>query len=198
MKKRMVLPLASVLAVAGFAGSVFAAGHDGQEFMAEMTPDQEPMEVESSATGDATVKFSEDGMSMEFTVNANGLDNTVAGHFHSGPPGVNGPVEIPFLDNAEPTDYDGEVVTGTVTEADLAGDMSWDDFTAAMAAGDIYVNLHTEQYPDGELRGQVMMAGEGDEMPTTASNSPLYTLIGMLIALTGGLYILGRSNKKTA
>ncbi|MGO1060523.1 CHRD domain-containing protein [Planococcus sp. FY231025] len=191
----MALPLVSVLAIAGFAGSVFAA-HEGQEFMAEMTPDQEPMEVESNATGDAHIQFSEDGMSMEFTVNANGLDNTVAGHFHSGPPGVNGPVEIPLFTNEEPMDYDGEVVSGTVTEADLAGEMGWEEFTQAMVAGDIYVNLHTEQYPDGELRGQVMMAG--DEMPTTASNGPLYTLIGMLMALVGGFFIIGRSAKKTA
>lgn len=198
MKKRMVLPLALVLAVAGFAGSVFASSHEGQEFMAELTPEQEPAEVDSNATGDATVQFSEDGMSLEFTVNADGLDNALAGHFHSGPPGENGPVELLLFENAEPMDYDGEVATGTLTEADLAGDMSWEDFTASMVAGDIYVNLHTEQYPEGEIRGQVTMAGEGDEMPTTASNSPLYTMIGTLLALAGGLYVIGRSNKKTA
>ena len=195
MKKRMALPLASVLAVAGFAGSVFAA-HEGQQFMAEMTPDQEPAEVESNATGDATVKFSEDGMSLEFTVNADGLDNTLAGHFHSGPPGENGPVELLLFENAEPMDYDGEVATGTLTEADLAGDMNWSDFTKAMVGGDIYVNLHTEQYPEGEIRGQVEMAGE--EMPTTASNGPLYTMFGILLAMAGGFLLLGRNNKKTA
>ncbi|MDN7243539.1 CHRD domain-containing protein [Planococcus sp. N028] len=194
MKKWMSLPVATVLAVAGFAGSVFAA-HEGQEFMAQMTPDQEPMEVESNATGDAHIQFSEDGMSLEFTVNAHDLENTLAGHFHSGAPGENGPVEVALFENDEPMDYNGEVATGTVTEEDLAGDMNWEEFTKAMVDGNIYVNLHTEQYPDGELRGQVMM---GDEMPTTASNGPLYTMLGMLIAVTGGLLFIGRSNKKTA
>lgn len=197
MKKWLALPVATVLAVAGFAGSVFAA-HEGQKFMAELTPDQEPMEVESNATGEAHVQFSEDGMSFEFTVNAHNLDNTLAGHFHSGAPGENGPVQVPIFENAEPVDYNGEVATGTVTEADLAGEMSWEEFTKAMVAGDIYVNLHTEQYPDGEIRGQVVKADEGDEMPTTASNGPLYTLLGMLVALTGGFLLLGRNNKKTA
>lgn len=194
MKKYMALLFAAVLAVAGFAGSVFAA-HEGQEFMAQLTPDQEPMEVESNAKGDAHIQFSEDGMSLEFTVNAQGLENTVAGHFHSGAPGVNGPVEVMLFENGEPMDYNGEVATGTVTAEDLVGDMNWEEFTKAMVEGNIYVNLHTEQYPDGEIRGQVMM---GDEMPTTASNGPLYTMLGMLMVLTGGLLFIGRSNKKTA
>lgn len=194
MKKYMALLFAAVLAVAGFAGSVFAA-HEGQEFMAQLTPDQEPMEVESNAKGDAHIQFSEDGMSLEFTVNAQGLENTVAGHFHSGAPGVNGPVEVMLFENGEPMDYNGEVATGTVTAEDLIGDMNWEEFTKAMVEGNIYVNLHTEQYPDGEIRGQVMM---GDEMPTTASNGPLYTMLGMLMVLTGGLLFIGRNNKKTA
>lgn len=195
MKKVLVLLLAAILAAAGFAGSVFAA-HEGQQFMAEMTPDQEVMEVESDATGDTHIQFSEDGMSLEYTVNAYGLENTMAGHFHSGAPGVNGPVELFLFENAEPMDYDGEVATGTLTEADLVGDMSWEDFTKALVAGDIYVNLHTEEYPDGEIRGQVM-AMEGDEMATTASNGPLYTMLGMLMALAGGIMMIGRRNKKT-
>ncbi|PSL32975.1 CHRD domain-containing protein [Planomicrobium soli] len=196
MKKYMALPVATVLAVAGFAGTVFGA-HEGQKFMAELTPDQEPIEVESNATGDAHIHFNEDGTSLEFTVNAEDLENTMAGHFHSGAPGENGPVVVPLFENDEPTDYNGEVATGTVTEEDLTGEMSWDEFTKAMVEGNIYVNLHTEQYPDGEIRGQVMMA-DGDEMPTTASNGPLYTMLGMLAALTGGLLLIGRNNKKTA
>ncbi|MDN7247034.1 CHRD domain-containing protein [Planococcus shenhongbingii] len=197
MKKRMVLPLTAVLAVAGFAGSVFAA-HEGQEFMAEMTPDQEPMGVESNASGDAHIEFSEDGSSLEYTVNAQNLENTLAGHFHSAPPGENGPVELLLFENAEPTDYNGEVASGTLTEADLAGDMSWDQFTEALVAGDIYVNLHTEQYPEGEIRGQVVMAGSGDEMPTTASNGPLYTMLGLLAAVTGGFMLISQRSKKAA
>ncbi len=197
MKKRFVLPLVSLLAVTGFAGSVFAA-HEGQEFMAEMTPDQETTVVESDATGDAHVKFNDDGTSLEFIVNASGLDNTLAGHFHSGAAGADGPVEMVLFNNEEPVDYDGEVATGTLTEADLAGDMSWEEFTKAMVAGDIYVNLHTEQYPNGEIRGQVEMAEEGHEMPTTSSNGPLYTMIGMLMAVSGGLLLFNRKQKKTA
>lgn len=197
MKKLVALPLVSMLAVAGFAGSVFAA-HEGQEFMAELTPEQETKDVESTATGDAHIEFSEDGMSLEYTVNAEDLTNTLAGHLHSGAVGEDGPVELLLFNNEEPMDYNGEVATGTLTEADLAGDMSWEEFTKALVAGDVYVNLHTEQYPDGEIRGQVEMAEEGDEMPVTASNGPLYTMIGLLIAMSGGVLLFGRNYKKTA
>lgn len=197
MKSRFALLLVFLLAFGGFAGSVFAA-HEGQEFMAELTPEQETEDVESDATGDAHVKFNEDGTSLEFTVNATGLNSTLAGHFHSGAAGTDGPVELVLFNNEAPVDYNGEVASGTLTEADLAGDMSWEDFTKAMVAGEIYVNLHTEQYPNGELRGQVEMVEEGDEMPTTSTDGPLYTMIGLLVATTGGLLLFSRGKKRTA
>ncbi|MFB5660386.1 CHRD domain-containing protein [Alteribacillus sp. HJP-4] len=54
----------------------------------------------------------------------------------------------------------------------MAGDMSWEGFSMALVAGEVYANLHTEDYPDGEIRGQLdehaeeeaMMPGE---MPQT-------------------------------
>ncbi|TAA73290.1 CHRD domain-containing protein [Planococcus salinarum] len=200
MKKFLVLLLASLLAAAGFAAAVSADAHGGLEFNVNLSPDQEVPEVTSDATGEAYFKVSEDGESIEYTVSANNLNSTLAGHLHSGAAGENGPVELFLFENAEPTDYNGEIASGTLTADDLVGDMTWEDFAAALLAGEIYANLHTEQYPDGEIRGQLMAddSAGGDEMADTASNGPLYTLIGGLAVLLGGVMLIGRRNKTTA
>jgi len=194
MKKFRVLLLALVLVV-GFAITVSAA-HEGLEFNVSLSPDQEVMDVTSDATGEAYFAVSEDGESLEFTVSALNLMGTMAGHLHSGATGENGPVELLLFENAEPTDSNGEVASGTLTAEDLVGDMTWQDFSKALVAGEIYVNLHTEENPDGEIRGQLM--AEGDEMAETASNGPLYTMIGLLAVVLGGVMLIGRRNKINA
>lgn len=194
MKKFRVVLLALVLVV-GFAITVSAA-HEGLEFNVSLSPNQEVMDVTSDATGEAYFAVSEDGESLEFTVSASNLMGTMAGHLHSGATGENGPVELLLFENAEPTDSNGEVASGTLTAEDLVGDMTWQDFSKALVAGEIYVNLHTEENPDGEIRGQLM--AEGDEMAKTASNGPLYTMIGLLAVVLGGVMLIGRRNKINA
>ncbi|PRO67045.1 CHRD domain-containing protein [Alkalicoccus urumqiensis] len=199
MKKVLAVSTASAVAFAGFTGAVSAA-HEGQEFMADLSPEEEVMDVDSEATGEAHVEVSDDGESLDFTVEAHGLTDTLAGHLHSGPRGEDGPVELFLFENEEVMDYDGEVASGTLTEDDLVGDLSWEEFSEALVGGNIYVNLHTETFPDGEIRGQLEMADEmnGDEMADTASNGPLYAMIGLFTALAGGVMMIGRRKKVTA
>ncbi|WP_147804702.1 CHRD domain-containing protein [Alkalicoccus halolimnae] len=208
MKKGLVLSTASLVAFAGFAGTASAA--HGTSYMAELTPDQEVEEVDSDASGHAEFHVSDDGESIDFIVEAHELNATLAGHLHSGPAGENGPVELFLFENDEAVDYDGEIASGTLTEDDLAGEMGWEEFSEELVNGNIYANLHTETYPDGEIRGQLDRtdgdgeaaeeeeADEGEEMADTASNGPLYTMIGMFAALAGGLLMIGRRNKTTA
>jgi hypothetical protein len=47
---------------------------------------------------------------------------------------------------------------GEITEEDLLFG-SWETFLEALAAGDTYVNVHTTDYPDGEIRGQLEPRG---------------------------------------
>jgi CHRD domain len=53
-------------------------------------------------------------------------------------------------------------VTGTWTAADVTGPTAqgvapgeFDEFVRALRAGAVYVNVHTTNYPEGEIRGQV-------------------------------------------
>jgi hypothetical protein len=53
-------------------------------------------------------------------------------------------------------------VTGTITPANILGPAGqgiaageFDEFIAAMRAGVTYANVHTAQFPGGEIRGQI-------------------------------------------
>jgi len=59
MKKAMMFPLAAVLAATTFAGTA-SADHEGREFLVELSPDNEVMDVESDAMGKAHFEVSED------------------------------------------------------------------------------------------------------------------------------------------
>lgn len=172
MKKRIVLPLTSVFAFTAFAGTA-AADHEGREFLVELTPDEVTSEVETDAMGQGHFEVSEDGDSIEYSLHAENLDGAVAGHLHSGVKGEDGPpAELVLFENDEPMNYDGDVASGTLTEDDLIGEMTWEEVSMGLVAGEIYTDVHTEEYPDGELRGQLDEDAQDaammpEEMPQT-------------------------------
>ncbi len=79
-----------------------------------------------------------------------GLTGEIQGaHFHEGTFGNNGDVLIGLTDDVE-----GNVLSGFVTGADVLTVENINKFLS----GGIYINIHTEQNPAGEIRGQVYKA----------------------------------------
>jgi hypothetical protein len=126
-----------------------------QKFTAKLSGQEEVPPTNSQATGMA--EFTVTGDSVEYTVNASGMQGVTAGHIHSGKQGENGPVVVTLFKNDTPTNEVSE--TGSITPDKLEGPMAGKqltDLASAMNNGDTYVNVHTEQNPDGEIRGQIM------------------------------------------
>jgi hypothetical protein len=97
------------------------------------------------------------GDSVGYTVNASGMQGVTAGHIHSGKQGENGPVVVTLFKNDSPTNEVSE--TSSITPDKLEGPMAGKqltDLASAMNNGDTYVNIHTEENPNGEIRGQIM------------------------------------------
>jgi len=102
----------------------------------------------SDATGKLVSLLATDELRLDFILQTNDLTNIVAAHFHHAPAGSNGPIvktiTIDPLTN-------GSVGSWTSTDVEPLTPA----LVAALKAGNIYVNVHTTQFPAGEIRGQV-------------------------------------------
>ena len=139
-------------------GLVFA---QEQKFMAKLSGQDEVPPTNSQATGNA--EFTPMGTdSVMYSVNATNIQGVTAGHIHSGKPGENGPVVVTLFKYDSPMNQVSE--SGSITADKLEGPMAGkqlSDLTTAMSNGGAYVNIHTEQNPNGEIRGQLSGSGGG-------------------------------------
>lgn len=96
----------------------------------------------STATGTATLTYNKNTKIFDIVVNFTGVVAT-NGHIHKGEPGVPGGVVFPFVQPVtSPINYTSPVLT-----------VSQD---SALNANLYYVNIHSEAFPGGEIRGQLI------------------------------------------
>lgn len=142
---------------------------DGLRFEAELAAAQEVALVDSAGTGRATVRF--DAAFTQVFVDLRVANLTGAftrAHFHCHRPGANGPVAFGLVEPG-PLVFDGRRVRGTLTNADFNGAdcvpqvaRPVNNIAAlafAMRDGLVYLNVHTDVYPGGEIRGQLLPQG---------------------------------------
>lgn len=96
---------------------------------------------------------------MSYVVNVTDIDKVTVAHIHSGKVGENGPPVV-WLYNSSSTSgpKNGILSQGNFTATDLVGplkgkDMS--DLVKLITTDKAYANVHTEQNPKGEIRGQI-------------------------------------------
>jgi hypothetical protein len=119
-----------------------------------LSGNEEVPPVQSEATGVAEfIPMGPD--SIAYSVNATNIEGATAGHIHLGKQGENGPVVVTLFKYDSPMNEVSE--NGTITADTLEGPMVGKqifDLATAGANGTLYVNIHTEQNPNGEIRGQ--------------------------------------------
>lgn len=114
-------------------------------------------EVPPRATdGTGMAKFTSHDTSVSFKLRWDDLTTPAfAAHIHCGERGVNGPVGVTLFAGAMGTKGH---VNGSFTGPDPGNGCGWADLSdvlEAMASGGAYVNVHTPQFPGGEIRGQI-------------------------------------------
>lgn len=115
----------------------------GETFSAMLTGQNEIPAVNTPATGLASVVYTANTNVIELNILATNLTGPVTGlHLHKGAEGENGPV----VQNLE-----SYVVGNTVIVK-----LNAEDYITSLREGNIYVNVHTEAYPGGEIRGQLL------------------------------------------
>lgn len=102
---------------------------------------QEVPAVSTTASGSGVITILPD-RAVSGSITTSGITATGA-HIHEGPAGTNGPVIVPLT---KTSDNLWSVPSGAkLTEAQYA----------SHRAGNLYVNVHSAAYPNGEIRGQI-------------------------------------------
>ena len=144
------------------AGSAFA---NDNKFSATLSGAQEVPGVDTPASGKFKAKFDKGFTKVTVDLEIKGLVGSVTRvHLHCARPGENGLVAFGLM-NPGPLSFDGKRIRGTLTNADFTGaDCSVGigrpvnniaALSFAMQDGLIYVNVHSDFSPAGEIRGQM-------------------------------------------
>jgi hypothetical protein len=159
--RSIVLALGVLLIAAALMGT--ATGQARTSWYAPLTNAEEVPRNNSTATGQASFELVQGGNALRYWVFISNLQNPSQGHIHIGALGQNGPVAVWLYPSAPPprpiagsvTDMIGD---GTITAANFVGPLQGQPFSALINAlnnGTAYVNVHTSQFPGGEIRGQI-------------------------------------------
>ncbi|WP_026186528.1 CHRD domain-containing protein [Ensifer sp. BR816] len=120
-----------------------AASAETLKFTADLRGSSEVPPNDSAGKGMADISFDTDSKRLKWTVSSSGLSgDATAAHFH-------GP--------AAPSENAGPVVDVSKAISSGSAEIS-DKHLADLQAGKWYLNIHTEKFPDGEIRGQVEKA----------------------------------------
>jgi hypothetical protein len=151
-----------VVALAGLASVSCNDALEGKEvFVANLSGAEEVPARPTGATG--SVQIIVEGDSISYSLEIDDITAVTAAHIHAGPgaPGVNGPVRL-FLYPPRQGDPAPQVTTSekiilaqaTVPSSNVNG-ITFQELLEAMRSGNAYVNVHTTQFPGGEMRGTV-------------------------------------------
>ena len=152
-----VLAIISSLAFASLLGSSMAiliqpttayAQQQSQTFTAKLSGKDEVPPVNTQATGMAQLQLSSDGKEINYDLTATNLNGFMMAHIHQGKAGENGQPVAPL-----------SMEKGKITSSDLKGPLAGkqiSDLADLMKNGGAYVNVHTQQNQNGEIRGQIM------------------------------------------
>lgn len=133
----------TAVAVATCTALALPAFAETLHYTADLTAKTEVPPTDSTATGTADVMVDTDANTVTWTVNVQDLTGEpTAAHIH-------GPASE--TENAPPVvDMSEAIMEGS-------GDITAEQL-AELEDGKYYVNIHTEKFPDGEIRGQLMKA----------------------------------------
>lgn len=133
---------------------------DAIKFLASLSGAGEvpPPVLTTNAWGTADFTLNDDMTELNYRLKALkiGSGSTQAA-IHRGLPDDNGPVVAFLYGPASPAGDERLNINGRLTQSDLAGPLAGDfvGFVAALRAGELYVNINSNAYPAGEIRGQV-------------------------------------------
>ena len=166
-KRRLGFVVAALLVVGGAVGGNLALrGAEADSGVITLTSFQETPALVTSGFGQAIVTIDDSSQTITFGLRWSGLTGPpLFAHIHIGQTGVAGGVSA-FLCGGStkpacPQATSGQI-QGTIVPADVIGPSGqgvsageWSKLVQAIRSGNTYANMHTPQFPSGEIRGQI-------------------------------------------
>lgn len=169
----------SFLMVAALVALLLPAGAtEAQDFqhhnslVAQLSPLEQVPSALAKSRGRFEAEINEDG-TLTFTMSYSDMSSPVTqAHIHFGAGKTNGGVIVFLCGGSKPACPASGTVTGTLTSADISvlpasnsdsvipQGIQPGDFNAlidAIRSGNTYVNVHSQTFPSGEIRGQVLV-----------------------------------------
>jgi len=179
---KLLAVLASAGALAG-GGAALANeraphGHshaDGSSFRAVLSGYQEVPPISTTASGTFKARLKDGAVQWQLSYRNIEGGGVQQAHIHFGQPAVNGGVSVFLCSNlagapagVQRCPASPATITGTVEANDVVGPREQgidpgelDELLAAMRAGVTYANVHSDTFPNGEIRGQIEPRGRG-------------------------------------
>jgi hypothetical protein len=137
-----------------------AAAVSDNRFSAPLTGMEEVPPVTTNSTGISIFEVINNNNTLNYKLNVTNMDNIKAAHIHLGNFSENGDVVVTLFNSSKtPIDIiNGTLVEGKITAADLQGPLkekTIPDLVNLMNDTQTYVNIHSIEYPNGEIRGQI-------------------------------------------
>ena len=178
-RPRVSLPLAVTMGLVAsltLAGIVQAAEVTLTATLAGVTEGDSPGDPDG--TGSASIVIDVELGTACWELTAEGIEPVTQSHIHVGAAGVSGDVVVPLdVDGFEGT---SEGCIEPMEDAAILQDILDDP------AG-YYVNLHTEDFPPGAIRGQLAAAAPNTAMPVPGADGSVALLGALLAALALGI-----------
>ena len=151
------------VATAGLTTTIFAQ-QNPNNFSAILSGSNEVPPVTTTGSGIAIFQLSAVGhqLIINYQLNLINMSGVTGAHIHNRKQGENGPVVAglfnPSMSGPATGAINGQLKAATLTSSDLTGPLAGKqitDLVDMIRSGGAYVNIHTTQNQNGEVRGQI-------------------------------------------
>jgi hypothetical protein len=174
----VVSVFAAVLLVATKVTFLNLASVQGQQGVQSFSAALSGSANKSNSTGTAKFLVNENNSQISYWINVTGIKKINQAHVHNGTTGQDGDIVVSFLSNSKSAKGNATPpkigFNGNITKGDLRGPMQGKDISdliTLMGNGSAYVNIHTDKYPKGAIRGQISSSDSEMQLMTTEAGN---------------------------